>query len=465
MLKRQKIVERIHGDRVLTTLDSIVEREKLEVYLVGGTIRDLALGRGLQDYDFVLHQMDMSFIYKLRHELKGHLFSMGRDEKQRVYRILSGSEILDFNAIDGSTIQEDLKKRDFTINAMAYSLHEHRFYFHPGAEEDIAKKIIRMVSVEGFDRDPLRMIRGIRYLSILEGFRLDEKTKGVIRRKASMIRSISVERIKMEMDRILLSPYPFLAMRELAALGLLPEIFPELQIPQRMKRMAIVQMEAFSHYLRFLRYLGQWNGWEGDLPLHTEGRLILSYVTLFTDMGRILGMGHQWAREKPISQKPPSHLAHEIMTRMKFSSRFKELIKKLMDHHANLLRLSRSMVDQKDLKQFIHNVGNPVRLLIIFSLLDQRASANDGLSRGDQNLAQLCHRIKTLCKGGEIINPPALVTGSDVMRLGYEPGPVVGSILRCIREKQIRGEIGDRKQALVFLQETFGKENGSQTSP
>ncbi len=465
MLKRQKIVERIHGDRVLMTLDSIVKRERLRVYLVGGTIRDLALGRGRQDYDFVLHQMDMTFVHKFRHELKGHLFSMGRNEKQRVFRILSGSEILDFNAIDGSTIQEDLKKRDFTINAMAYSLHEHRLYFHPGAEDDIENKLIRMVSSEGFDRDPLRMIRGLRYLSILEGFRLDEKTKGVIRRKASLLRSISVERIKMEMDRILLSPHPFLAMRELAALGLLPEIFPELQIPRRKKRMAIVRMEAFSHYLRFLRYLGQWNGREEDLPLHTEGRLILSYVALFTDMGRILGIGHHWAGETPISQKSPSHLAYEIMTRMKFSSRFKELVKKLMDHHANLLKLSRSMVDQKDLKQFIHHVGNPVRLLIIFSLLDQQASTNDGLSRRDQNLTQLCHRIKTLCKGREIISPPTLVSGSDVIRLGYEPGPVVGYILHCIREKQIRGEIGDRKQALAYLQETFGSEHTPDLSP
>jgi len=465
MLKRQKIVERIHGDRVLMTLDSIVKRERLKVYLVGGTIRDLALGRGRQDYDFVLHQMDMTFVHKLCHELKGHLFSMGRNEKQRVFRILSGSEILDFNTIDGSTIQEDLKKRDFTINAMAYSLHEHRLYFHPGAEEDIEKKRIRMVSSEGFDRDPLRMIRGLRYLSILEGFRLDEKTKRVIRRKASLLRSISVERIKMEIDRILLSPNPFLAMRELAALGLLQEIFPELQIPQRMKRMAIVRMEAFSHYLRFIRYLGQWNGREEDLPLNTEGRLIVSYVALFTDMGRILGMGHQWAGEEPISQKSPSHLAYEIMTRMKFSSRFKDLVKKLMDQHANLLKLSRSMADQKELKQFIHHIGNPVRLLIIFSLFDQRASTNDGLSRRDQNLVQLCHRIKTLYKGAQIISPPTLVSGSDVMRLGYEPGPVVGYILHCIREKQIRGEIEDRKQALAYLRETFGSEHTPDLTP
>ncbi len=210
MIKFQKVIEKIHRDRVLITLASIAKREKVELYLVGGIIRDLTLGRGRQDYDFVLQQRNMTFVHKFRQELKGHLFSMGKDEKQRVYRILTGNEILDFNVIDGSTIGEDLQKRDFTINAMAYSLHEHRFYFHPGAEEDIDKKLIRMVSSRGFDRDPLRMIRGVRYLCILEGFRWDEKTKGIIRRKPSLVRSISVERIKMEMDRILLSPKPSL---------------------------------------------------------------------------------------------------------------------------------------------------------------------------------------------------------------------------------------------------------------
>ena len=460
MLKLQKVIERIHRDRVLMTLACIVKRERVKVYLVGGTIRDLALGRDRQDYDFVLHQGDMTFVHKLSHELKGHLFSMGKDEKQRVYRILAGSDILDFNVMDGATIGGDLKKRDFTINAMAYSLHEHRFYFHPGSEEDIDEKLIRMVSPDGFDRDPLRMIRGVRYLGILEGFRLDGRTKRVIRRKASLIRSIPVERIKMEMDRILLSPKPFFAMGELATLGLLPEIFPELQMPQRLKRKALFRMDTFSHYLRFLKCLAQWNGWEGDLPLHTEERLILSYIALFTSMGRILATGDQWAGEKTIS-----HLAYEIMTRMKFSNRFKELIKKLMDHHVNLLKISRSRVGQKALKQFIYQVGAPVRLLIILSLLEQRASANDVLSREDQNLVQLCHRIKDLCKGGDIISPPTLITGRDVMGLGYEPGPVVGYILHCVREKQIRGEIGDREQALAFLRDTFGKEHGSQASP
>ena len=465
MLKFQKVIEKIHRDRVLITLASIAKREKVDVYLVGGTIRDLTLGRGRQDYDFVLQQRNMAFVHKFRQELKGHLFSMGKDEKQRVYRILTGNEILDFNVIDGSTIGEDLQKRDFTINAMAYSLHEHRFYFHPGAEEDIDKKLIRMVSSRGFDRDPLRMIRGVRYLCILEGFRWDEKTKGLIRRKPSLVRSISVERIKMEMDRILLSPKPFLGMRELAILGLLPEIFPELQIPQGLKRMDLFRMDAFSHYLRFLRYLGQRNAWKGDLPLQMEERLILSYVALFATMGRIQATGNHWARGKSISQESSSYLAYKIMTRMKFSNRFKELVKKLMDHHANLLELSRSPVGQKALRQFIHHVGTPVRLLIIFSFLNKRASANDGLSRKDQKLVRLCHRIKTLSKGGDIISPPPVITGRDVMRLGYEPGPVVGHILHCVQEKQIRGEIGDREQALTFLRKTFGKEESSHASP
>jgi len=308
------------------------------------------------------------------------------------------------------------------------------------------------------------MIRGIRYLCTLEGFRLDEKTEGAIRGKSGLVRSISVERIKMEMDRILLSPNPFLGMRELATLGLLREIFTELQIPGGLKPMNLFWLDAFSQCLRFFRCLGQWNGWEGDVPLHTEERLILSYVALFVGMGRIRVTGNQWARGRSISRESPSHLAYEIMTRMKFSNRFKELVKRLMDHHPTLLKLSRSRVGQKNLRQFIHHVGTPVRLLIIFSLLDQRASVHDGLSSKDQKIVQLCHRIKALCKGEEIMDPPTLITGRDVMRLGYEPSPIVGHILHCVREKQIRGEIGDRQQALIFLRETFGKKESSHAS-
>ncbi len=457
MLKLGEMIKMIHEDRTLMVLTCIAKRERVQVYLVGGAIRDLILGGGRGDYDFVLQQGDIAFVHELSRELKGHLFSMGKDEKARVYRILAGNDILDFNAMDGSTIREDLSRRDFTINAMAYSLSEQRFYSHPGAEEDIEKKLIRMVAPEGFDRDPLRMIRGIRYLSVLEDFQLDEETRGAIRRKTRLVRSIPVERIKMEVDKILLSPKPFLAMGECVALDLLPEIFPELQIPGRLRRTALFRTDAFSHYLRFLKDLAQWNGREGDSPLQTEERLILSYIALFASMRGTLAAANQWPGKKPMS-----HLAYEIMTRMKFSNRFKELVKKLMDHHGDLVRLSRSRVNQKALKQFVHQVGAPVRLLITFSLLEQRADANSGLSREEQILAQLCHRIKDLCTGGDIISPPALITGRDVMTLGYEPGPVVGYILRCVREKQVRGEIGERQQALVYLRETFGREHRSQ---
>jgi len=460
MPRLQKMIKMIHEDRVLMVLALLAKRERVQVYLVGGAIRDLILSRRRGDYDFVLHQGDMVFVRKLSRELKGHLFSMGKDEKGRVYRILAGNDILDFNGMDGSTIGEDLSRRDFTINAIAYSLPEQRFYCHPGSEEDIEKKLIRMVSPEGFDRDPLRMIRGIRYLSVLADFQLDEKTRGAIRRKARLVRDIPVERIKMEVDKILLSPKPFLAMRECAALGLFREIFPEIQIPGRLRRTALFRTNAFSHYLRFLKGLAQWNGWEGDTPLQMEERLILSYIALFITMGKILAKPDHWAREEPIS-----NVAYATMTRMKFSNRFKELVKKLMDNHGDLLKLSQSRVGQKALRQFIYRVDTPVKLLITFSLLEQRANANGGLSRKGQNLAQLCHRMKDLCKEGDIISLPALITGRDVITLGYEPGPVVGYILHCVREKQVRGEIGNRQQALAYLRETFGKGHFPQAPP
>jgi hypothetical protein len=114
-------------------------------------------------------------------------------------------------------------------------------------------------------------------------------------------------------------------------------------------------------------------------------------------------------------------------------------------------------VEQKTLRQIIHKIGTPVRLLIIFSLLDQRSRRKGALPHANQNLVHLCRRIEKLVKDGDIISPPPLITGKDVTRLGYAPGPVVGHILHCVREKQIRGEIGDRKQAMAFLRETFSR--------
>jgi tRNA nucleotidyltransferase/poly(A) polymerase len=458
MFKLRELLERIHRDRVLIALEGIVQRERIKLYLVGGTIRDLALGSNRRDYDFVLRRRDLGFVTRLALELKGHAFSIGRNEKQRVCRILLGDDILDFTALDGPTIGEDLGKRDFTINAMAYSLHEHRFYSHPRSKADINERLIRMVSPEGFDRDPLRMIRGLRYLCTLEGFRLDGETKAAIRRKANLVRNIPVERIKMELDRILLSPKPFIAMEELVVLGLFSEIFPELGINRDLGGEALFRTDAFYHYLQFLRCLAHWRKSHGDFPLSVEEKLILSYVALFTSMGRLLGPRDH--REGSLSQ-----LTYEIMTRMKFSNRFKELAQKLMNHHEELLKLSRAKVDQKALKQFIYRVGSPIRLLTAFSLLEKRAMPSGELSRKDQEVVRLCHRMRDLCKEGNIISPPPLVTGRDIVRLGYEPGPIVGYILRCVREKQVRGEIGDRAQALDFLRETFGSDRTSHPSP
>ena len=110
MFKLHELLERIHGDRVLMALEGIVQRERTKLYLVGGTIRDLALGSDRRDYDFILQRREMGFVPRLALELKGHFFSIGRDEKQRVCRILLGDDILDFTAMDGSTIGEDLGK-------------------------------------------------------------------------------------------------------------------------------------------------------------------------------------------------------------------------------------------------------------------------------------------------------------------------------------------------------------------
>ncbi len=104
-----------------------------------------------------------------------HFFKVGKEETNTVtYRIIKEGLSVDIAFLQGETIEEDLRRRDFTINAMAFSLRDETFHSVEGSLEDMGKKLIRTVSDHSIDQDPLRMLRAIRYLCTLEGFILDE---------------------------------------------------------------------------------------------------------------------------------------------------------------------------------------------------------------------------------------------------------------------------------------------------
>ena len=158
----------ILNDPILSKLSDLAKEKKIPLFLVGGYIRDLLLGMHRRDYDFALPKEVSFFIPMMEEALHFRFFKVGKEETNTItYRIIKSDLSFDLTFFQGRTIEEDLQRRDFTINAIAFSLLDETFHWAEGALEDIEKKVIRTVSNLSIDQDPLRMLRAIRYFAPL----------------------------------------------------------------------------------------------------------------------------------------------------------------------------------------------------------------------------------------------------------------------------------------------------------
>jgi poly(A) polymerase len=167
----EKIRQGILNDPFLSKLSRLAKEKRIPLYLVGGYLRDLLLATPGNDYDFTLPK-DASFFIAIIEEALGlHFFKVGKEEMNTTtYRMIKEDLSIDLTFLQGETIEEDLRRRDFNINAIAFSLKDETFYWAEGSLEDIRKRLIRTVSNHSIDQDPLRMLRAVRYLCTLDGF-------------------------------------------------------------------------------------------------------------------------------------------------------------------------------------------------------------------------------------------------------------------------------------------------------
>ncbi len=451
----------ILNDPILVKLSNLAKKGKIPLFLVGGFIRDLLLSTHGRDYDFALLKEAASSISMIEDILHLRFFKVGKEALDTAtYRMMKEDTSIDITFIQGKTIEEDLRRRDFTINAIAFSLQDETFHWVEGAFEDIEKKVIRTVSNRSIDQDPLRMLRAIRYLLTLEGFALDEGLEREIPLKKGEIRKVPAERIKMELDGILLSPRSGFGIRCLHELGLLFSLFPELRGLENLGQNEHHHLDALSHTLLMIEKISwvlEWVALKGrTIPVSQEDRLSLYYATLFHDIGK----KHTYSRD----EKERVHFYHHesfscevaggIMERLRFSNAMRDKTLRLIENHMRVLNLSRG-TKEAALKRLVNQIGDETPLLVLHTLADKEASRGILSLQKDETVENHCLRILKLFEEKGIVHPPPLITGHDVVALGYSPGPKVGQILAYIREKQVEGEIKNREEALKILKEKF----------
>ncbi len=433
------------------------EEANYEIYIVGGAVRDILMGRITNDWDFTTNATPEEILKVVPGGIYnnefGTVFTPNPDDKSHPHEITTYRKeegYRDFRHPDkiiwGKSLEEDLARREATISAMALRYAQGKPYelIDPyRGQEDLKNKIFRVVGDpnERYREDALRMMRAIR-ISTQLGFTIEEKTLKGIKKNATLINKITKERVKEELFKLLKSPYPYDGILLLKNSGLLDEIIPELS-----KCFGVEQKSPGRHHVFDVgeHLLMSLKNCKSTDPLTRFATLIhdigkpQTYEKL--DSGTITFYNHEMVSTK---------IARNIAERLKFSNKEKEKL-------ITLVRWHQFTVDERQtdsaIRRFIKNVGlENVEDMLALRVADRLGG---GARETSWRLEEFKKRLIEVQKQPFSIKD-LKINGNDVMKiLRLRSGPKVGEILEKLFEKVVAKEIPNEKDALLENLKTF----------
>jgi putative nucleotidyltransferase with HDIG domain len=437
------------------------EKAGFEIYIVGGAVRDLLMKKDSDDWDFTTNATPKEILKIFPDGFYDNIFgTVGITHKSSsnpfeitTFRHESGYS--DKRRPDkvtwGKTLEEDLKRRDFTINAMALKRKkgkkdEYELVDPYDGQNDLEKKLIKAVgeASERFSEDALRMMRAVRIATELN-FSVEKKTLEAIKTNAKLINKIAKERVKDELIKILASTNPYEGMTIFREVGLLQEILPELE-----KTFGVEQKSPGRHHIH-------------DVGTHSFLSLknckstdpIVRFATLIHDIGKpqtykkMQNGTITFYNHEVVSTK----IARRIAERLRFS---KKQTKKLI----TLVRWHQFTVDErqtdKAIRRFIKKVGKEN----IKDMLDLRVGdrLGGGARETSWRLEEFKKRLIEVQKQPFTIHD-LKISGDDVMKeLKLKPGPKVGEILEELFKQVEEKKIPNEKKALLAHLKQIKKE-------
>jgi tRNA nucleotidyltransferase/poly(A) polymerase len=424
-----------------------------EVYLVGGAVREVALKQVPQDYDLALRNHND---LKILEDLLGRpSFVLGKKPIQ-TRRIVSRDACLDITFLE-TTIEADLARRDFTVNAMAYEVRSGSFLDPSNGLQDIKGRVLRCPRPEAIASDPLRMVKAIRHLATLKGFSLHRELESAITAQKSLIKNVAPERVKYEFDLIFGSDNVSAAIEVMRTTGLLFEIVPELLALKALDEEHGFELETLGHTLdgfRYLKRVRRWHSFNRDELRHA------GYAFLFHDLGKAYTFSYDETKGRVhffYHERRSREIAEGIMERLRFSSSDIRVVAALIEAHMRLFLISHEGATEKATRRVVYKMGELVRPLVLLSLLDMYGSSGGRDNVTTRRVKQRCREVLSALEDWKREPLPRIISGNDLLAMGLEQGPLIGKILDEVREKQIGGEILNKQQALDYAREMMEK--------
>ncbi len=451
------------------TLSRLADERGLEAYVVGGFVRDYYLRRPSTDIDVVVVGSGIALAEALAAELhtKVNIFKTFGTAMLRAYGVeveFVGARRESYSpdsrkpAVEAGTLEDDQRRRDFTINALAWSLNSRTFgrLVDPfDGLYDLEDCLIRTPCDPDitFSDDPLRMMRAVRFATQL-GFDIDGETFDAIGRNRERIAIVSRERIIAEVDKIIRSPRPSIGFELLDLTGLLELIFPELHRLKGVERRGShAHKDNFAHTLQVLDNVAA----RSDDPW-------LRWAALLHDIakprckGYDPNIGFTFHGHEVVGSK----MVPEIFRRLKLPmNEHMKFVQKMVFLHLRPQILSEDLVTDSAVRRLLFEAGDDVEKLMILCEADITSKNDAKVKRFLANFELVRRKMKDLEERDRIRNFQPPVTGDLIMRT-YDIGPcqVIGEIKEVIKNAILDGTIRNDYGEAYALMERLAAERG-----
>lgn len=460
-----KILEKIKSDEILS---KIIENFGAEIYLVGGAVRDYLLGKTTNDRDLIVINCDAkSFAQKLAKFFDGVFVPL--DEENKIYRVVMKDKInyLDITEPAGGTVENDLSRRDLTINAIALNLKTGEITDTTGGINDLENGIIKSISEKNFVDDPLRILRVYRF-EAQTGFRIDENTEKQLKRHTDLILHPAVERINYEIMHLFGGEFAHVALKNMDEAGLLEKIFPVVKELKQVPPNSHHHLRLLEHSIETVRNINEiYKNSEQLIKNHLEkvdfgGYSRLAHLKLAGFLHDI-GKFSTWTIEEDTGRhrfikhdETGSKLVVPVLKKLSFSNKQIDYISMMIKNHIYPASLMTSPdVNEKAMMRYVRKMEDNSIDEIVLSKADRLSARGPAITDGmvENNLNSLTRLQNFYLSVKDTLEPlPKLLDGREVMKLlNIKPSPRLGEIMDALHEAQLNGDITTKEHAVEFV--------------
>ena len=441
--------------KLFKTISAVAEKNNQSVFIVGGFVRDLLMKRKAPtDIDFVTEQSGIDLAKAVAKELDPNL-------KVSIFKTY-GTAMVKFNhldlefvgarkesysensrkpAVENGTLEDDQKRRDFTINALAISLNKENFgeLIDPfNGQKDLTNKILRtpLEPSKTYSDDPLRMMRALRFASTLN-FTIEENSLEAIKNEAERIKIVSLERVMVEFNKIMLSEKPSVGLKLMEETGLLNLILPELTALK-----GIEEKEGQTHKDNF------WHTLEvvDNISENTDN-LWLRWAALLHDIGKaptkkfIKGIGWSFHGHEFVGSKMVKNIFYQLKLPLGNDMKF---VQKMVKLSSRPIALIDDGTSDSALRRLLFDASDDLEDLFILNKADITTKNAKKQEKFKKNFEYVAEKIKEVEEKDHIRNFQPPISGEEIMELfNLKPSREIGILKEKVKEAILEGEISN----------------------